>query len=308
MYSFSRCYKFSYHSYKNRFMDYASQIVLPKNGEIYSILNDAALKAKIVCFTGLPGVGKSLYVQQFAYLALNNNRNISILQWDGARLGFETDEVLQIYPEIDGVTHAGIRKSCGLWSRKAVIDWYKLHKEDNDVLILEAPLVGNRLVELGKFFEDDAEGILASEDTQFILPIPSDDIRKMIIGKREETSENPVHEMEKADAQPHVLTALYNEICAIGKKWDMANLLNENLPYDASFYEALYKKVLKARNVKSLYINQAFKVDSAYAIEEKFTKLKPSHEDVSHFVSIIKNKFSNDAELENAVQDWYLTK
>ena len=137
-------------------MNYASHIILPKKGEIYSILNTAALEAKVVCFTGLPGVGKSLYVQQFAYLALQANRRISILQWDGARLGFETDEVLKVYPEIDGVTHAGIRKSCGLWSRKAVKDWYDLHKDDSEVLILEAPLVGNRLVELGKFFEDDA--------------------------------------------------------------------------------------------------------------------------------------------------------
>ncbi len=288
-------------------MDYSSHIILPKDGKIYSILNAAALNAKIVCFTGLPGVGKSLYVQQFTYMALNSNRNISILQWDGARLGFETEEVLKIYPEIDGVTHAGIRKSCGLWSRKAVKKWYDEHKNDTDVLILEAPLVGNRLVELGKYFSDDTEAILASEKTQFILPIPSDEIRKVIIGKREETSENPTHEMEKADAQPHVLTALYNEICVIGKKWDMRKDLNENIPYDASFYEALYKKVLKARNVKSLYINEVFTVNSAYDIQQEFSKIEPSANDVSHFVSIIKNKFPNNEALENAVQDWYLT-
>lgn len=289
-------------------MDYSSYIVLPKEGEIYSILDTVASKAKIVCFTGLPGVGKSLYVQQFAYMALQKNRKISILQWDGARQSFETEQVLKIYPEIDGVTHAGIRKSCGLWSRKAVYDWYQLHKNDNEVLILEAPLVGNRLVELGKKTEDELEPILSSDSTQFILPVPSDELRKLILSKRVKTTENPNHEMEKADAQPHVLMALYREICEVGKKWEMKKQLNENLEYDKTFYESLYKKVLRARHVKTLFVDEVFEVNSAYDIRQIFSKLIPSAAEVSYFVSLVQEKYPTDKQLEIAVNNWYIVK
>ncbi len=287
-------------------MDYSSYIVLPKEGEIYSILDTVASEAKIVCFTGLPGVGKSLYVQQFAYMALQKNRKISILQWDGARQGFETEQVLKIYPEIDGVTHAGIRKSCGLWSRKAVYDWYQLHKNDTEVLILEAPLVGNRLVELGKKTEDELEPILSSDSTQFILPVPSDKLRKLIISKRVKTAKNPNHEMEKADAQPHVLMALYREICEVGKKWGMQKQLSENQEYDKYFYESLYRKVLRARHVKTLFVNEAFEVNSAYDIRQNFSKLTPSIEEVSYFISLVQEKYPTDEQLEIAVNNWYV--
>ncbi|WP_025667734.1 type 1 periplasmic-binding domain-containing protein [Aquimarina megaterium] len=289
-------------------MDYSSYIVLPKEGKIYSILDTVASEAKIVCFTGLPGVGKSLYVQQFAYMALEKNRKISILQWDGARQGFETEQVLKIYPEIDGVTHAGIRKSCGLWSRKAVYNWYQLHKNDNEVLILEAPLVGNRLIELGKKTKDELEPILSSNSTQFILPVPSDELRKLIISKRVKTAKNPNHEMEKADAQPHVLMALYREICEVGKELGMKEQLNENNEYDASFYESLYRKVLRARHVKTLFVNEVFEVNSAYDIRQKFSKMAPSTEEVSYFISLVQEKYPTDEQLEIAVNNWYVLK
>ncbi|WP_109097671.1 hypothetical protein [Aquimarina sp. AU58] len=289
-------------------MDYSSYIVLPKEGEIYSILDTVASEAKIVCFTGLPGVGKSLYVQQFAYIALQKNRKISILQWDSARQSFETEQVLKIYPEIDGVTHAGIRKSCGLWSRKAVYDWYQLHKNDNEVLILEAPLVGNRLIELGKKTKDELEPILSSDSTQFILPVPSDELRKLIISKRVNTAKNPNHEMEKADAQPHVLMALYLEICEVGKKLGMKKQLNENLEYDTSFYESLYRKVLRERHVKTLFVDEAFEVNSVYDVRQKFSKLVPSTEEVSYFISLVREKYPTDEQLEIAVNNWYVLK
>ncbi|WP_438424764.1 hypothetical protein [Aquimarina macrocephali] len=289
-------------------MDYSSYIVLPKKGELYSILDTVASKAKIVCFAGLPGVGKSLYVQQFAYMALQKNRKISILQWDDARQGFETEEVLKIYPEINGVTHAGIRKSCGLWSRKAVYDWYQLHKNDNEILILEAPLVGNRLIELGKKIEDELEPILSSDNTQFILPVPSDELRKLIISKRVKTTENPNHEMEKADAQPHVLMALYREICEVGKKLGMKKQLNEDLEYDKSFYESLYRRVLQARHVKTLFVDEAFEVNSVYDVRQKFSKLAPSIAEVSYFTSQVQEKYPTDKQLEVEVNSWYVAR
>jgi hypothetical protein len=102
--------------------------------------------------------------------------------------------------------------------------------------------------------------------------------------------------------------ALYREICEVGKKWEMKEQLNENLEYDKTFYESLYKKVLRARHVKTLFVDEAFEVNSAYDIRQNFSKLIPSAAEVSYFVSLVQEKYPTDKQLEIAVNNWYIVK
>src|SRR3954451_10462208 len=143
-----------------------SASVLPPDSELYRRLHAAAVERRCVLFAGLPGVGKSLLLQQVSLIAHEVGRRVSLLQWDVARGPFETPEILARYPEIDGVTHAAIRKAAGLWAREAVGAWDRTHpgrSDGADVLIGEVPLVGNRLIELVQRRDDAAEALLAGE-------------------------------------------------------------------------------------------------------------------------------------------------
>jgi hypothetical protein len=107
-----------------------------------------AAECRCVFFSGPPGVGKSLMIQQLALIAQQRGRAVYLMRWDVARRVFETHPAGTRYPEVEGVTHPAIRWVCGLWVRGAVLRWHLDHPESAPLLIGEAPLVGNRFVEL----------------------------------------------------------------------------------------------------------------------------------------------------------------
>jgi len=56
--------------------------IIPANSPIYQALEKAANTAKVVVFSGLPGVGKSLYINQFQLIAETKGKKVSVIQWD----------------------------------------------------------------------------------------------------------------------------------------------------------------------------------------------------------------------------------
>src|ERR671936_839377 len=110
------------------------ELLLPRDSDLYRALHDSARERRCVFIAGLPGVGKSLIVQQLALIARDAGREVHLLQWDVARGGFETPAILARYPEVDSVTHAAIRKAVGLWAREAVLDWDREHTEERHLL------------------------------------------------------------------------------------------------------------------------------------------------------------------------------
>jgi adenylylsulfate kinase-like enzyme len=92
-----------------------TNIILPSDSILYHTFAQLIGSQRLVVFAGLPGVGKSLLSQQLALMAHRAGRNVHLLQWDVARQPFATDPyVLTNYPEVDGVTHAAVRKAMGL--------------------------------------------------------------------------------------------------------------------------------------------------------------------------------------------------
>jgi succinate-semialdehyde dehydrogenase/glutarate-semialdehyde dehydrogenase len=289
--------------------NHLEQSIIPTHTKLYQLLDEQAAKAKIVCFTGLPGVGKSLFVQQFSYLASSKKRPVTALQWDLTRQHFETPEILLKFPEIDGVTHAGIRKACGWWSRKAISDWYEQHATDDELLIIEAPLVGNRLIELVMYMEDEAEAILSSDAVQFILPVPTEEVRQLIVSRRVETFVEPGHEYEKTDAQPHVMLSLYKELCKIASKIGIHAPMGEIPEYSADVYEAVYKALLKHRHAIPLKIDIIFNTQGQSVYESELEDIKqlfPTPAETSKFVQLVEKKFATQDALAASVEKWYV--
>src|SRR6202163_2928650 len=162
-----------------------ARLILPAGSRAHRMLSEAVQNCKAVFFAGLPGVGKTLLLQHTALLSHAAGRPFYLLQWDIARQGFETPEILARYPEVEGTTHAAIRRAAGLWVRGAVANWAAAHAADDALLLGEAPFVGNRLIELARCEADAAESFLAASTTLFIIPAPTLAVRRAIEATRE---------------------------------------------------------------------------------------------------------------------------
>ena len=104
-------------------------MVLPISSQIYTLFTTLAQSKRMVFMAGLPGVGKSLLIQQLALVAAQQGRQVHLIQWDVSRRAFEIPEIMARYPEIDGVTDPMIRKGVGIWARTAVKRWHEQYPD-----------------------------------------------------------------------------------------------------------------------------------------------------------------------------------
>lgn len=285
-----------------------AQIVIPPESDLYRQLHDMAARQRMVFFAGLPGVGKSLFLQQLALLAHRAGRNVHLLQWDVTRAAFETPEILARYPEVDGVTHAAIRKGVGLWARGAVQRWHERHGDPAHLLIGEVPLVGNRLIELVQQIDDAVEPLLAGAQTLFTIPTPSRQVREFIEAAREASMANPQHEKECADAPPHVLRALWDDLYRLAQQLHIAPSNDDNtqsIAYDPSIYAGVYQHLLQHRQAVVLPVDDVLpKVGSVYDMGAPMQELHATAAEAAQFIQHIQTTFT-DEQLAAQVEQWY---
>ncbi|MEM7538495.1 MAG: hypothetical protein AAF639_40380 [Chloroflexota bacterium] len=287
-------------------------IIIPTNTSFFNTLSQAASEKRAVFFAGLPGVGKSLYLQQLALMAHQADRVIHLLQWDVTRTAFETPDLLAQYPEVDGVTHAAIRKAVGLWARQAVLQWHQTYQEPEHILIGEVPLIGNRLVELVKPQQDEAEELLHSDQIQFILPVPSAKVREVIEEARNKSIANPQNEREKADASPNVLQMLWRDVYRLAHELGLVaepiSALGKdagNPIYDPAIYASVYEYLLQHRHSQTMLIDMVLpKQASVYELDIVSSELCASETEVAKIMSHIETEYSYDI-LDAEVQRWY---
>ena len=264
-------------------------------------LFETASQKRMVFFTGLPGVGKSLYVKLLSEQAKKNGREIQSLQWDVTRMAFETEAVISKYPEIDGVTQPIIRKAVGLWSRQAVLDWHKTANA-TDILIGELPLIGNRLIELVQKHDDEAESLLASDEALFITPVPSRRVREVIEEARANSIASPKNHKEEKDAPPNVLTALWEELHNLATT--KLNYETDNSNYNPDLYATVYEYLLKHRQHSTLHVDEIFESDaSVYDVDIKHNLTANTST-----VETIMNSIEQDCslkELEEQTNNWH---
>ncbi|MCA9925062.1 MAG: hypothetical protein KC419_10910 [Anaerolineales bacterium] len=279
-------------------------LVIPISSQLYRVLKKWAESRRMVFITGLPGVGKSLLIQQLALIAGEAGRKVHLLQWITARKAFETAVNLTKYPEIDGVTDPSIRKAVGLWAREAVQQWHEQHPDPAHILIGELPLIGNRLIELAEPHGDAVEPLLRSDRVQFVIPVPSWEVREVIEQARARTLADPQHEQEKRDAAPNVLQALWEEVNGLARQIELTKA-NPKTPYNPYIYGGVYEALLHNRHAKSLLIDEVLRpAKSVYEFDVVVGELQADETAVSHFMQQVEHRYTHEA-LQTEVANWH---
>lgn len=281
--------------------------IIPTHLPLYKQLNQLAETRRIVLFAGLPGMGKSLLLQQTGLMAHRHGRHVHQLQWDVTRMAFETDSVMARYPEIDGMTHAVIRKAVGLWARSGIEEWHCQHPGSDHILIGEVPLVGNRLIELVQKRADNVEALLASPQTTFAIPVPSVEIRNLIEAARAKSIANPQHEREARDAPPHVLRDHWLELFAVGKHLGLIEPSMVDPIYDPTVYASTYSSFLIHRRTEIVPLDQRLDTSghSVYDIDFGPRELAASPDGAEAFVTQVARDYPNLDQLQREIDLWY---
>jgi len=285
----------------------AQNSVIPNSSPIFKTLQKTAQTAKVVIFSGLPGVGKSLYINQFQLIAATEGRKVAVIQWDIARKSFEIPAIAARYPMGDGVVHNGVKLSVGKWLVATIKDWLKEQEAAKNLLLIEAPLVGHRFIELVKIQEDAGlETFLKSHACQFITPIPSKRVREKIEADRR------VQIAEDAKiwvgAKPSVMLMLWKMICGIANEFGRNIPMDGQPPYDPEVYEFVFSKILKHRHFIPLHIDEIFKVNIANEQDLHNTgSLVADAATATFFSELVAKEFPSDLELNKMVANWYLS-
>ena len=287
-------------------------LLIPEESGLFRTLLNLVKTRKMVFLAGLPGTGKSLLLQQLAILAHGLGRTPHLLQWDVCRLPFLTnDRVKEHYHEVDGVTHAGVRKAAGMWSRRAVGNWAQTHIGLPDILIGEVPIIGNRLVELVRTEADPVEPLLADGAFAcFAIPTPSLRVRRLIEAQRKERSVRPLHEREKGDAQPDIMYALWEDLCAVASRFglfDEAGKDRGTREYDPDLYCDTYTALLKRRPAGRIDLDILLSTEgrSVYDLSAGQRDLVPTAAEVEAAITEMEARHPRPGEVERVVEQWY---
>jgi hypothetical protein len=269
-------------------------VLIADDPQLFAALAALARDARLVFFAGLPGTGKSLLIHQLAHLAHERGRRIHLLQWDVARPVFEVSERGQRYPLDHGVTHGMIRLAVGRWARGAVASWHARHRGAEHLLIGETPFVGHRLIELARPARDEAEPVLTSTATTFVIPVPSRVLREHLEAERARRAQHPVHPREREDAPPDVLRAVWRD------------LAGADIPYDPVVYQHAYERLLRHRRAEALPLHTRLPTDgvSAYDFRIETTDLVPTAEEVDRFIHEVEASHPGADAVQRAIDRW----
>lgn len=287
-----------------------SHLVVSMHSSVHQQLQSLAKTQRVVCFAGLPGTGKSLLIHQLAHMASDIGRTVHLLQWDVARPVFETSPAGQRYPSVDGVTHGIIRKAVGLWARQALAQWQQQYPTANDLLIGETPLIGHRLIELARRYDDDVEPLLSSAASLFVIPVPSPAVRCHIEATRQYRSTAPLHAQEQEDAPPQVLQALWQELYRTVPRLGIqtpAQAQDTSVAYYPLLYQNVYQALLIHRHCRVIAVDTVFPTSSFspyhFAVEKR--DLVPSMADAAALIQEAAQHNPDQQALQQEMEQWY---
>jgi hypothetical protein len=230
---------------------------------------------------------------------------VHLLQWDVARPVFESSEAGRRYPVVDGVTHPIVRKAVGLWARGAVVEWHRRHRDVAAPLIGETPFVGNRLIELARHVDDEAEPLLAGAACRFVIPVPSVEVRRFVEAERERRAAHPLHAREREDAPPAVLRALWAELQRVAQELGIGA---SAAAYDPATYRAVYEALLHRRHVEALLLDTVLPTTalSVYDFAVAPADVVPSAAETEALVHRAEALYPDAAALARDVERWWV--
>ena len=279
-------------------------LVIPIASNLYNVVKEMVHHKRLIFVTGIPGVGKSLLIQQMALIASEAGREVHLLRYNLARRPFETEVNITKYPEIDGVTDPAIRKAVGLWARQAVQTWHEAHPAANQLLIGELPLIGSRLIELVEPHDDAAESLLRGEQTVFIVPVPSWEVREVIEETRQRTLAEPQNEQERLDAPPNVLRAMWEAVNGLARDIGLTKA-SPQTPYNPYIYGGVFEALLQFRPSRLLLIDEVLRPSrSVYDLDVLAGTLTPTPAEASTALAEVESRYTRD-ELAELVQNWH---
>ncbi len=279
--------------------------IIPQSSPVYTKLNDLSKDCKIVIFSGLPGTGKSLYINEFFDLAISNKRNVTVIQWDKARKAFELPEIMERFPMGDGVIHNGVKLIAGEFIKYSVGSWIG-NAAENDLLLIEAPLVGHRFIELMEQgdVESEVEQALSAGSCKVIVPIPSKEIRRKI----EEERERQVDENAKEwiGAKPSVMRKLWILVYNIAIEMGMDLEINDQAEYDPKVIEFVFNKISKHRSFIALNIDEVFEVPEQSEAElHRLDSIIAEPEMALKLFKKVITLYPTDESIDAYVASWY---
>jgi hypothetical protein len=274
----------------------ASPPVIPPGTPLFIALASIARTCRCAVFAGLPGTGKSLLAQQAAWLAHTAGREVFMLQWDVVRAPFEHPRYDARYPRLDGIAHPVVRLAVDHWLRPAIARWQAAAGRDA-LLVIEAPLIGGRLLSLAKPMADGAEDLLASEETLFLLPVPTAAVKDALRRKRHASM---AADPSQPDAAVDVLDGLVDEIAAAAIALGIAGPATRG--YHPEMYAGVYLSAMRARHSRRLEVDQVFEVGD-HAVEPPVRRLEATELEVASAFASAAAVPAPDRDRQFA--DWY---
>jgi len=278
---------------------------IPQSSPVFQQLLQIAKKSQLVVFSGLPGVGKSLYIREFKLIAKSLDIELDVIQWDVARKAFETSFIAKHFPMGEGTVHEGVKLMAGHWLMDELRLWYDTYNDSARILLIEAPLVGHRFIELVKPVDDsELESFLSSDRTTVVMPIPSIEVRSKIETERK----RQVKEDAKvwSGAKPSVMLMLWKMTCTIANEFGKNIDLSSQPKYDPEIYAFVFKKILKHRNFVPLIIDEVFGIpESDEASLHDDTSFKADEATANHYAQMVLENY-DDLALEKITKSWYI--
>ena len=174
------------------------------------------------------------------------------------------------------------------------------------ILLVEAPLVGHRFIELvTRNSDSELEAVLSSTTTKVVMPIPSKQVREKI----EEDRARQVDESAKVwlGAKPSVMLMLWKMTCEIANEFGKQIDLSGQPPYDPDIYEFVFGHILKHRNFVSLKIDEVFSVpEESEAALHSTDSIVADSETADHYGQIVIDNYT-EKQLDNITANWYKT-
>jgi len=226
---------------------------IPKDSSLHAALVAAAEGTRCIVFAGLPGIGKSLLTRQTGLIARGMGRAVTLMQWDPVRAAFEQHPVGRGFPDTAGVAHPAIRVAADDWVRAGVARWLA-NGGPSALLIVEAPLIGGRMMSLARHAEDGVEAFLAAE-TVFVLPVPTLEVKQTLRGRR---SDDAARDASRPFASVDVLDRLVAEINGIAA--GIGAVVTPPADYHPEAYSAVYQHAMRRRRSRIVSIDQVFEI------------------------------------------------
>jgi hypothetical protein len=261
----------------------------------------------MVFFTGLPASGKSFLLREQITMAVAAGRRVHMIRWDAGLASFARDSILARYPDVEDGSHPVIRKAAGLWGRQAVARWLSEHPDPAEMLIGEAPIIGNRYSEFVQVLPDAAEPAMGSDATAFFYPVPTCDVRGKLEAIRRATFANPQHPDEAKDAPPAIMNLAWRLTCAKAIELGLASAedIEDQSTYDETIYRRFFDHLLRHRNARAIDVETLYSGGgSAHDLEGSVSELVPTPGEVANAIATIEAAMTPE-KAAREVDDWY---